>query len=158
MIYYIMLTFVHLWHTDIFWGGNTTQCVNIFKLQKRIIRIIMGAITKDSFWEFFRTLQIIPLDSQYILSIALFMIRNKDLFIINLELHKFSTEVTLISSNQWLTSKYVRKGPAPEIRKLSDYVELCKKVLRKFYYNILFICWMNILLWHHLTFDHRNVY
>jgi hypothetical protein len=55
-------------------GGNSAQSVNIFKLQKIIIRIIMGARPKDFCREFLKTLQILLLASQYILSIALFMI------------------------------------------------------------------------------------
>ena len=74
-----------------FWG-NSTQSVNIFKLQKRIIRIIRGAKPKDFCREFFKTLQILPLASQYILFIALFMVHNKDLFKINWELNKFNTK------------------------------------------------------------------
>ena len=50
----------------------------------------MGARPKDSCREFFKTLKILPLASQYILSIALFMIPNKDLLKINLELHKIN--------------------------------------------------------------------
>jgi len=82
--------------------GNSTQSVNIFKLQKKIIRIIMGARPKDFCREFFKTLQMLPLAIQYILSVALFMIHNKDLFKINSGLHKFNTKLTLISSNRCL--------------------------------------------------------
>jgi hypothetical protein len=60
--------------------GNSILSINIFKLQKRIIRIIIGARSKDSCREFFKTLQILPLASQYIFSIALFMIQNENLF------------------------------------------------------------------------------
>ena len=63
----------------------------------------MGTKPKDFCTEFFKTLQILPLASQYILSVALFMIHNKDLFKIDSELHKFNTKGNLISSNQWLT-------------------------------------------------------
>jgi hypothetical protein len=64
-----------------FGGGNSTQSVNIFKLQKRIIRIITGTRPKDFCREFFKTLQILALAIQYILFIALFMIHNKDFFL-----------------------------------------------------------------------------
>jgi hypothetical protein len=40
----------------------------------------MGARPEDSCRDFFKTLQILPLASEYILFIALFMIHNKDLF------------------------------------------------------------------------------
>jgi hypothetical protein len=54
--------------------GNFSQSVNIFKLQKRIIGIIMGSRPKDACGEYFKILQILPLASQYLLSVALFMI------------------------------------------------------------------------------------
>ena len=53
----------------------------------------MGARPEDSCRKFFKSLQILPLTSQYILSIDLFMIHNTDLFKINLELHKYNTRV-----------------------------------------------------------------
>lgn len=70
----------------------------------------MGTRPKHSCREYFKTLQILPLASQY--NTALFMIHNKGLFKMNSEIHKFNTRVTLIFSNQWLTKRCVRKGPA----------------------------------------------
>jgi hypothetical protein len=49
----------------IFWG-NSSHSGNIFKLQKRIIRIIMGARPRDSCRKLFKVLKILPLTSQYI--------------------------------------------------------------------------------------------
>jgi len=66
--------------------GNFSQSVNIFKLQERIIGIILGSRPKDSCGEYFKILQILPLASQYLLSLALFMIYNKDLFKMNSEI------------------------------------------------------------------------
>ena len=50
----------------IFWG-NSYYSNAIFKLQKRIIRIIVGLRSRDSCREHFKTLKILPLQSQYIL-------------------------------------------------------------------------------------------
>jgi hypothetical protein len=44
----------------IFWG-NSSYSNGIFKLQKRIIRIIMGAGTRDSCRELFKILKVLPL-------------------------------------------------------------------------------------------------
>jgi len=48
-----------------FWG-NSSYCNSILKLQKRIIRIIMGMGIRDSFGVFFKILKILPLISQHI--------------------------------------------------------------------------------------------
>ena len=52
----------------IFWG-NSPFSNNFFKLQKRVIRIIMNADNRVSCRELFKKLNILPLHSQYILSL-----------------------------------------------------------------------------------------
>jgi len=64
----------------------------------------MDSGPKDACREFFKILQILPLASQYLLSVALFMIHNKDLFKKNSEIHSFSTRVTLNNFFQPMTS------------------------------------------------------
>jgi hypothetical protein len=74
----------------IFWG-NSTCSDNIFRLQKRIIRIIMGVRTRDSCGELFKIVKLIPLTSQYIFSLALFVDNNGTLFMEYSELHNIKT-------------------------------------------------------------------
>jgi hypothetical protein len=50
----------------IFWG-NSPLCIRIFRLQKRVIRIITNSRSSDSCRELFKKLKILPLCSQYIL-------------------------------------------------------------------------------------------
>jgi hypothetical protein len=71
----------------IFWG-NFTHWDYIFKLQKRIIRIIMGARTGDSCRELFKILKILQLSYQYVFSLVMFVVNNKGLFMENSELYK----------------------------------------------------------------------
>jgi len=74
----------------IFWG-NSPDSVRIFRLQKKIIRIMMGCRSTDSCKKLFLNLEILPLPSQYILSLLLFMIRNKNQFQVNFEIHQINT-------------------------------------------------------------------
>jgi len=74
----------------IFWG-NFTHSEYIFKLQKRSIRVKMGAIIRDSCREFFKILQILPLSSQYIFSLAMLVVNNKGIFMENSELYNIRT-------------------------------------------------------------------
>jgi len=59
----------------------------IFKIKKRVIRIIINSRTSDSCRELFKKLEILPLYSQYIFSISIFVIKNKHLFHTNNQIH-----------------------------------------------------------------------
>jgi hypothetical protein len=75
----------------IFWG-NTHNSNAIFKMHKRIIRIMVGIRNRDSCREYFERLKILPLQSQYLLSLLLFVADNGDFFRSNSEIHNFNTK------------------------------------------------------------------
>jgi hypothetical protein len=60
--------------------GNSSHSVKILKIRKNIIRIITGCGSRDSMRDLFRNLKILTLQSQYILSILLFVVENKHKF------------------------------------------------------------------------------
>jgi hypothetical protein len=74
----------------IFWENSYYSNI-IFRLQKRIIRIIVGIRDRDSCREHFRKLKVLPLHSQYIYSLSLFVINNKYYFEVNSEIHNINT-------------------------------------------------------------------
>jgi hypothetical protein len=74
----------------IFWG-NASLSVNIFKITKRIIRIMSGVGKFNSCLDLFKKLQILPLPSQYIFSLHLFSIKNKNYFTSNMDIHDINT-------------------------------------------------------------------
>ena len=88
----ILFSYFHsiLSHGTIFWG-NSAYSSNIFKIQKRIIRIIMNAKNRDSSCQLFENLKILPLKSQYISSLLLFVAINRDLYESNSEIHNINT-------------------------------------------------------------------
>jgi hypothetical protein len=71
MIYF---SYVHsvMTYGIIFWG-NSAHNIHIFRLQKRIIRIVTNSRDRDSCRELFRKLKILSLQSKYIFSLLLFM-------------------------------------------------------------------------------------
>jgi hypothetical protein len=77
----------------IFWGSSS-HSEEIFKIQKRIIRIIMNSRKNASCWQLFKTLNILPLPSQYIFLILLFVTKNKDQFVSNSQVHQINTRQT----------------------------------------------------------------
>jgi len=70
----------------IFWG-NSSHSIHIFRLQTRVIRIITGSRPRDSCRELFIKLKILPLQSKYIFSLLLFVLNNKDKYMLNSEFH-----------------------------------------------------------------------
>ena len=74
----------------IFWG-NSSDSSKIFRLQKKIISIMISCRSRASCRKLFHNLEILTLPSQYILSLLLFMIRNKNQFQINSEIHQINT-------------------------------------------------------------------
>lgn len=78
----------------IFWG-NSSHSKDIFKIQKRIIRIIMNSSRNASCRQPFKDLHILPIQSQCIYSILLFIVKNKDQFLPNSRVCKINTRQTL---------------------------------------------------------------
>jgi hypothetical protein len=74
----------------IFWG-NSCHSKCIFTIQNRIIRVILNIEKRDSCRELFEQLNILPLQSQYILSILIFINKNRELFRSNSEIHGIGT-------------------------------------------------------------------
>ena len=72
MIYYSLFHSV-MSYGIMFWGKSPHSTV-IFKMQKRVIRILMGRCYRESCRELFKELKILTLQSQYIFSLLLFVV------------------------------------------------------------------------------------
>ena len=71
--------------------GNSPQSPVSFKMQKRVIRVIMGTGYRESCRGLFKELKILTLSSQYILSLLLFVVHNREYFDPNITYHHFNT-------------------------------------------------------------------
>jgi hypothetical protein len=144
MVYY---SYFHSIMTyGIIFSGNSYYSNTIFNLQNKTLRIIMGMRDRDSCGEHFKKLKILPLKSQYILSVALLLVNNKNYFQTNTEIHDINTR-TKSNLHQTLShlSKY-QKGthcfvikvfsslPA-RIKDLSHNLRQFKSALRAFLYS-----------------------
>jgi len=82
-------------HSIILYGlmlwGNSTHSARVFRMQKRIIRIMTGNRSRDSCRKLFSHLNILPLPSLYIFSILRFVMKNRELFTTNNEIHQHGT-------------------------------------------------------------------
>jgi hypothetical protein len=65
-----------------FWD-NLSHAERVFKLQKRVVRFIKGCRYRDSCREHFRDMNILPLRSQYIYSLMILAIKNREIFTTN---------------------------------------------------------------------------
>jgi hypothetical protein len=74
----------------IFWGASP-HSINIFRLQKNILRIITNTSKNESCRKLFSNLKILTIQSQYIFSLLCFVCNNKDRFTHNLDIHEINT-------------------------------------------------------------------
>jgi hypothetical protein len=63
----------------IFWGNSLHNSI-IFRLQKKVIRIMEGCGNRVLCRSLFKKLQILPYKSQYMLSLLMFVVQNKTFF------------------------------------------------------------------------------
>jgi hypothetical protein len=64
---------------------NSSQSITIFKAQEKVIRVMMGCRNRNSFRNLFkiRVINILPLKSQYILTLLVLVVNYKNYFTIN---------------------------------------------------------------------------
>jgi len=74
----------------IFWGNSWHSSI-IFRLQKKLIRIMEGCRNRVSCRSLFKKFQILPLKSQYMLSLLMFVVQNKTIFPTNTENYNLDT-------------------------------------------------------------------
>jgi hypothetical protein len=70
----------------LFWG-HSSDSRKIFRLRKKIIRIMMHCRSSNSGRNLFFNLEILPLPSQYILSFLLRVMKNRNQFMVNSEIY-----------------------------------------------------------------------
>jgi hypothetical protein len=86
MIYYAYMHSIKTYGI-IFWG-NSSYTVKLFRIQKNVIRIMMGLKKRDSYRDSFKEMEILPLCSQYIYSL---MLHTLIIFTCSQEILRFTT-------------------------------------------------------------------
>ena len=74
----------------IIWGISS-YCDNIFKIQKRIIRVITNSRNGDSCHTLFKKLNILPLKSKYIFPPSLCAVNKRELYKLNPDINSINT-------------------------------------------------------------------
>ena len=139
----------------IFWR-NSVHSKYIFKIQKRTIRITTNAGIGDSCQNLFKKLQILHFYSHLIYSLLLSVVKNRNLFKLNSDIHGFSTrcdnDFHLPSAKLKLFQRAVlysgikTHSHLPKtIKELSHDVKQFSLAVRDLLYQISFILWKSIL-------------
>ena len=87
----IMLFFHSVMSYGIIFWGNSWHSSIIFRLQKKVIRIKEGYGNRVSCRGLFKKFQILPLKSQCVLSLLMFVVQNRTLFLTNTENYSLDT-------------------------------------------------------------------
>jgi hypothetical protein len=94
----IIIIYHSLFHAVMTYGiifcGNSSHSTRVFRMQKEAIRIIMGSGSSECCRNLFKELIILPLMTQYILSLLTFVSNNRDQYFTNSEIHNINTRYT----------------------------------------------------------------
>jgi len=121
----------------IFWG-NSSHSNSVFKMQKKAIRIITGARNRDSCKEYFKKLNMLPLQSQYLLSLSLFVAENSDYFSFNTKnkcnLHLPSSKLAVFQKGPYYSGIKAFNNLPTYIKSLLKDKKQFKLALKKFFH------------------------
>ena len=149
MIYYCYFHSV-MTYGLLFWG-HLSDSIKIFRLHKKIIRIMMDCRNSDSRRKLFFSLENSPFASQHILSLLLLMIKNRNQFVVNSVLHHIDTRQHANFHQPYLNFTKYQKGVyqfgvkvfnmlPSYIQIQSDNPKIFKLILHKFLYENSFHC------------------
>ena len=119
------------------------QLVLKLRMHEGIIRIMTGYNNKVSCRRLFKRLPILPFPSQYILSLMLFVAKNKQLFVLNSDTHSESTRqldnlhhpitnLTVYQQGVHYMGVKVFNNLPPHIKDASNKVRKFEKCLKRF--------------------------
>ena len=147
----IYCSYVHsiITYALIFWS-NSPHSISVFKIQKQIIRIMTNSRGTESCRQLFRKLENLPLHSQYILSMLLFVIKRKELFRSNQNIHSIDTRsdknlhlpicnLTVFQKGVYFSAVKLFNHLPPHIKSLSNEADSIKPVLKNFFIRTHFI-------------------
>jgi hypothetical protein len=142
MIYYSYVRSIITY--SIIFCGNSPHNTDIFQIQKRIIRIMTKSMNRVSWRQVFKWLEIQHLQSQYIFSVLLFVVKNNDLYSTNQEIQNINTRsninlhlpvcnLTLFQNGAYFSGIKLYNHLPPRIKSLSNETELFKPALKRFF-------------------------
>ena len=106
-------------------------------MQKKAIRIMEGGRNRVSCRNLFKKLEILPLTSQYLLSLPMFLVQNKNRFLTNTENHNIGTRqrnnlylpqanLTIYKKGAYSSGIYIFNNLPREIKYVADILKSLK--------------------------------
>jgi len=114
----------------IFWGPAHLSN-NIFRIQKRMIRIITNKSRRDSCRQVYKQLQILTLHGQYVYSLLMFVSKFRELFLSNSDIHDRNTQYNLNLHHPSTNLKLVQRGVLYSGIKFFNHLPISIKLLFK---------------------------
>jgi len=93
----------------IFWG-TSPYSNNILRIQKRIIRIITNSSKRESCRQLYKQQQILTVYGQYIYSLLMFVVKSREVFSLNSDIHDRNTRYNLNLHFPTTNLKLVQRG------------------------------------------------
>ena len=132
----------------IFWGNSSHSSI-IFRTQEKAIRITEGCENRFLSRNLFKKLQILPLTSQYILSLLKFVVQNKNFFSTNNENHNLDTtqgnnlylpqaNLTIYQKGAYYLGIKIFNNLSLEIKNIAGNEKKFKIALKEFLYSYSF--------------------
>jgi hypothetical protein len=110
----LLMSYFAYFHSIMSYGiilwGNSVYANKIFRLQKRVVIIITDVSNRDSCQELLKNLKILTLVSQYIYSVVIFIIENRNDYICNYDIHKRNTRQVTNLHQPMISSPLYQKG------------------------------------------------
>jgi len=124
-------------HSNLFYGiifwGNSAYSSDIFKIQKRIIRIILNTRNRDSCCQLYKKLKTLPLKSQFIFSLLLFIAKNRFIWIkfrFSSDLHTPTANLTTFQKRPFYFGIEVFNHLPTSIKNTSHDIKKFRSVLK----------------------------
>jgi len=144
----------------IFWG-NSSHSSTIFSMQKKAIRITEGCENRDSCTNLFKKLQILLLTLQYMLSLLMFVVQNKNLFSTSIENHNIDVRqrdnlylpqanLTIYQKEAYYSGIKIFNNLPLETKNVSGNQRKFKNWSKNIYILINFIHWKSTFVNHEL--------
>jgi hypothetical protein len=145
MLKMVCFSYVHSLLTyGIIFCGNSTHSKVIFKIQKHIVRIMTDSGSRESCCPLFMALDILPLQSQYISCISVFIVMNRDLFISNYGIHNIRTRqihdlhmpalnLLLFQKGVYYSGSKIFNHLPSSIKKLASNMKIVETALKNFF-------------------------
>ena len=93
----------------IFWG-TSPYSNNVLRIQKRIIRIITNSSKQESCRQLYKQQQILTVYGQYIFSLLMFVVKHREVFSLNSDIHDRNTRYNLNLHFPTTNLKMVQRG------------------------------------------------